>query len=66
MTPDLPALRAKAKTAFPADHPVRAILNNLPDSLTSEQFAAIGPSILVLASDPQLERGKHNASFTNH
>jgi hypothetical protein len=52
MTADIPALRAKARTAFPAGHPVRTLLDNLPDALTSEQLAAIGPSIMALAATP--------------
>lgn len=53
MTPNVPALRAKARAAFPAGHPVRTILESLPDALTPEQFATVAPSILVLASDPR-------------
>ncbi len=53
MTPDLPALRAKARAAFPGGHPVRVLLENLPDTLTAEEFTAIGPSILVLAATPK-------------
>lgn len=53
MTADVPALRRKARAAFPSDHPVRVLLDNLPDELTAEEFAAIGPSILVLGATPK-------------
>ncbi len=67
MTTDLPALRAKARAAFPAGHPVRTVLESLPDTLTPAEFAAIGASILVLAANPQLERGENNArNFAIH
>ena len=49
---DVPALRRKAAAAFPSGHPVRTLLENLPDVLTSEQLAAIGPSLIVLAATP--------------
>ena len=52
LTLSIPVLRAKARAAFPAGHPVRTLLDNLPDVLTSEELAAIGPSILVLAATP--------------
>ena len=52
MTADIPALRRKAAAAFPSGHPVRTLLENLPDVLTSEQLAAIGPSLIVLAATP--------------
>jgi len=50
VTPDLPALRTKARATFPSGHPVRVLLDNLPDELTAEEFSAIGPSVLALAA----------------
>lgn len=51
MTPDLPALRTKARAAFPSGHPVRVLLDNLPDGLTADEFSAIAPSILALTAE---------------
>lgn len=50
---DVPALRRKAAAAFPSGHPVRALLENLPDVVTPEELAAIGPAILALAATPK-------------
>lgn len=50
---DIPALRRKAAAAFPSGHPVRTLLESIPDTLTPDQIVAIGPSIMALAATPK-------------